>query len=103
MDKTHPAYWELFPTLDHIVPVACGGLDNQENLVTTSMLRNSAKANFSLEELGWSLHPVGDMQKWDGLMGWCLDFVQQNSPLASEPYIRRWCRAAQKFNKNDFL
>lgn len=38
---THPAFWELFPTIDHIVPVARGGLDVPENWVTTSQLRNS--------------------------------------------------------------
>ena len=101
MDKTHQAYWELFPTLDHIVPAACGGLDDESNLVTTSMLRNSAKANFSLKELDWSLHPAGDMRTWDGLVGWCLDFVQQNQQLASEAYIGRWCRVAQELHKKD--
>ena len=68
MNKTHPAYWELFPTLDHIVPVARGGPDHEDNLVSTSMLRNSAKANWTLEELGWSIHPPGDMNQWDGML-----------------------------------
>lgn len=39
MSETHPAYWELVPTVDHIVPVARGGADSEENWVTTSMLR----------------------------------------------------------------
>jgi hypothetical protein len=40
---THPAFWELYPTLDHLVPVARGGADDESNVVTTSMLRNSGE------------------------------------------------------------
>jgi len=94
MDKTHQAYWELFPTLDHVVPVARGGQNDEENLVSTSMLRNSAKGNSTLEELGWILHPPGDMTRWDGMMSWCLEFIGNNNELARDAYIGRWCRAA---------
>lgn len=44
MSRTHIAFWELFPTIDHQVPVARGGEDIESNWVSTSMLRNSAKA-----------------------------------------------------------
>ena len=30
MIETHQAYWELFPTLDHIVPIARGGADREQ-------------------------------------------------------------------------
>src|SRR5687767_2160048 len=40
MTATHLAFWELSPTVDHIVPIARGGIDSDENWVTTSMLRN---------------------------------------------------------------
>ena len=53
-DACHFAFWELFPTIDVIVPVSRGGLDREDNWVSTSMLLNAAKANFTLEELGWS-------------------------------------------------
>ena len=98
MDKTHPAYWELFPTLDHIVPVARGGLDEDDNLVSTSMLRNGAKANSTLEELGWILHPAGDLNIWDGMMSWCMEFVLNNNQLLEDRYIAKWCYAAQAIN-----
>lgn len=51
MSECHIVYWELFPTIDHIVPVARGGRNSEENWVSTSMLRNSAKFNGTLEEL----------------------------------------------------
>jgi hypothetical protein len=52
MDECHFAYYELFPVLDHIWPRARGGKNVCENIATTSTVRNSAKANFSLKELG---------------------------------------------------
>ena len=58
MESCHPAYWELAPTLDHVVPVARGGQDSIENWVTASMLSNARKANWTLDELGWTLLPT---------------------------------------------
>jgi len=49
MASAHQVYWELFPTIDHVIPVARDGADDVTNWVTTSMVRNSAKANFTLE------------------------------------------------------
>jgi len=94
MEETHQAYWELYPTLDHIVPVARGGEDHEDNIVSTSMLRNSTKANSTLEELGWSLHAPGDVKLWDGLLGWCTEFVENDERLLKDKYIGRWHRAA---------
>lgn len=75
MDETHLAFWELMPTIDHVIPVARGGVDAEENWVTTSMVRNSAKANWLLEELGWDLRPVPNDRSWEGLLGWFLRYV----------------------------
>lgn len=55
MKRSHFAFWELFPSIDHVVPVARGGADDETNWVTTSMLRNSAKSHWTLEELGRTL------------------------------------------------
>lgn len=35
MNECHLAYWELFPTIDHIVPIARGGVNEDSNLVCT--------------------------------------------------------------------
>jgi hypothetical protein len=45
MDRTHLAFWELFPTIDHVVPVACGGADDASNWVCTSMRTNQIKGH----------------------------------------------------------
>lgn len=93
MARTHFAYWELFPSLDHVVPVSRGGADGESNWVTTSMLRNSAKAHWTLDELGWSLCPPGDRREWDGLSGWFVDYVAAYPELRESPYVARWWRA----------
>lgn len=95
MSETHPAFWELSPTLDHVIPAAQGGPDLPENLVTTSMLRNSAKANWTLEDLGWSLYPAGSLADWNGLLSWFVDFVGANPGYLEDTYVRKWFNASK--------
>jgi HNH endonuclease len=90
MDACHFAFWELAPTIDHILPVSRGGADDESNWATTSMLGNSAKANFTLDELGWSLYPPGHMKDWDGLLGWFIDQANADRTVLDDPYLRRW-------------
>ncbi|MEE2031694.1 HNH endonuclease [Rhodococcus chondri] len=93
MTQSHFAFWELFPTIDHLVPVARGGADEEANWVSTSMLRNSAKAHWTLDELGWGLVERGDHTRWDGLAGWFLDYVRAHPELMDDKYLARWFRA----------
>jgi hypothetical protein len=95
MEFCHIAFWEYFPTIDHVVPVALGGRDEKQNWVSTSQIRNSAKSNWRLEDLGWSLLPAGDFNEWDGLMGWFMDFIKENSHHLANTYIKDWHKAAQ--------
>ncbi len=88
-DSCHFAYYELFPTIDHRTPVARGGLDQMDNWISTSMLRNAAKANFTVEELGWTLHPCGDIGAWDGLTGWFMQQARIRPDISSDPYLSR--------------
>lgn len=91
---THPAFWELGATVDHLVPVARGGADDPSNWVTTSMARNGAKQLYTLEELGWTLHPPGDPGEWDGLLGWFIGYTAERAELLASAYLRQWHRAA---------
>ncbi len=95
MSESHIVYWELYPTIDHIVPVARGGADDETNWVSTSMIRNSAKSNWTLEELGWQLLPPGDYTQWDGLMGWFLKYIEQDPTHLQNNYLKRWHSAAR--------
>jgi hypothetical protein len=90
MDECHVAYWELFPTIDHVVPIAIGGSDEPDNWTTCSMLTNSIKSNWSLSDLGWSFLPPGNLREWDGLMAWFLNYVEQDRSVLDDAYIKRW-------------
>jgi hypothetical protein len=81
MSDCHIAYWEYFPTYDHIVPIARGGKDIAENVVTTSQKNNSLKSNFLLEEIQWKLHKKGSLSDWDGMISWYLNYIARNESI----------------------
>ena len=95
MTKTHPAYWDFVPTIDHIIPIAKGGLDRPENRVTTSMKNNSIKSNYSLDEINWNLFPKGNCQEWDGLTQVFIELVENDVELCNDPYINRWYKVSK--------
>jgi len=94
MEVTHPAYWELTAMIDHLEPASRGGADDESNWVTTSMARNSAKGNWALDDLGWSLHPPGGMSDWDGLLGWFVDYTAAHPEALLDNSMRQWQLAA---------
>jgi hypothetical protein len=93
--ETHAAYWELYPTIDHVLPLARGGSDDDQNVVTTSMLRNSAKANWSVEELGWSVLPIPVPPSWDGLVAWFFEAYDRFDVVHEHPSTREWHKVAK--------
>lgn len=95
MSECHFGYWQLLPTVDHIIPIARGGADEESNWVCTSQLRNSAKSNWLLEELGWKLHEAGNLKEWDGLIQWFIDYVHENPSMLDDSYISTWHKAAK--------
>ena len=96
MSECHPAYWQLFPAIDHVVPVARGGADSESNWICTSQLRNSAKANWLLEELGWELKPPGNPDNWDGLTGWFVKYREEHPEMLEDRYIATWSVALDR-------
>ncbi|RFU60909.1 HNH endonuclease [Peribacillus glennii] len=99
VNECHPAYWDLSPTMDHIVPIVKGGENNSENLVSTSMLRNSAKSNFTLEELGWKLYEPGKFSEWDGMIHWFMEYVENHQELLTITIIKQWYMTVQMIYK----
>ena len=95
-DLTHPAFNALTATIDHVVPVTLGGADDPSNWVTTSMARNFAKNNVTLEEIGWELQPPGKLSDWDGLLGWFVDYCTANTSLLSHSAIKKWYGPAKR-------
>lgn len=93
--ECHLAYWHLLPTIDHIVPVSRGGIDDESNWACTSQLRNSVKANWLLEELGWKLRQPGKRQEWDGLLSWFMTYVKEHPQALEDGYMKSWYQAAR--------
>lgn len=90
MEECHNAYWEFIPTVDHIYPIALGGADSEENWATTSMLHNSIKNNWTLEQLQWKLYEAGNYEDWDGLTELFIALVNADLTLLKDAYIKKW-------------
>ncbi len=90
MTETHYVFWKLFPSLDHVVPISRGGVDEASNWATTSQLRNSAKSNWTLDELGWEMLDLECLDKWDGLSSHFILLAEGNPSFLDIPYIKRW-------------
>ena len=98
-DACHIAYWEWQPTIDHIIPVSLGGIDDSSNWVTTSMMNNLAKGNFTLEQLGWTLKEKGDVRQWDGLTKVFVQAAERDVALLDIPRINAYYRATKAMLK----
>ena len=102
MAETHMIYWQLYPTIDHLVPIAKGGYDSESNWITTSMIRNSAKANWTIEELGWKLYEKGSLEIWNGLVDYFIELTNKNPNYENDRYVREWKKGLLKaMNNND--
>lgn len=102
MTETHMSYWELTPTIDHIVPIALGGEDKELNMVTTSMLNNSIKSNWTLEQMRWRLCDKGTLNEWDGLTKLFVQLVEHDETLLIDQYIKKWYNLVKRVIDNRF-
>ncbi|MDO5557037.1 MAG: HNH endonuclease [Clostridia bacterium] len=99
-DECHIAYWDYQPTVDHIYPVSLGGKDSKENWATTSMVNNSAKSNFTLEQLNWTLKDKGDIKEWDGLSKDFIELVNKKPSLLKIKRINSYYTATKELLEN---
>lgn len=103
MSECHIAYWEFFPTYDHVIPIARGGKDNIENVVTTSQKNNSMKSNFLLEKTQWILQEKGSLSEWDGMISWYLKYIANHEQILDKiDKNRYWHKALLKCVKNGY-
>jgi hypothetical protein len=99
MSVGHMVYWDLYPTIDHVDPIAHGGVDDKTNWVSTSMLHNAIKDHWTLEELGWVKRPPGDLKVWDGMIHWYLETAAANLLMVATGSARSWYFAAKRILK----
>ena len=88
--STHQAFWDLFPSLDHIEPVSGGGKDVDSNWITTSMAMNIRKSNIPLSELGWQIYQRDTSCEWDGLVSWYLEWADENENAQNIRLNKGW-------------
>jgi len=101
MSDCHIVFWEYSPTYDHIIPIARGGKDVSENIVTTSMIMNSAKSNYLMEEIGFKLFEKGNLKNWNGLLSWYLQYIEKNGNILNDKYILNWHKSLMKCINDD--
>jgi hypothetical protein len=101
LSSTHPAYWQVYPSVDHVVPVERGGGEGPENLVSTSWLRHSAKSHWTLDELGWSIRPGGSLEDWDGLTGWFREATRAQPQWLQHEVVRQWAGWLERASSNE--
>lgn len=97
LDHTHPVYWTLIASPDHVIPAIRGGGSDEANLVTSCWRCNDIKRAWSLQELRWSLlDPVID-RDWDGLSSAFPDLCalrnREGQGLSERAYFKSWLRA----------
>ena len=54
------------------------------------MIRNSAKSNWTIEEMGWNLHEKGQLTHWDGLVQYFIDLTNKNPDYEQDKYVSSW-------------
>lgn len=86
--RCHWIYWRLWPTVDHVKPVAGGGHPTDEtNLVTTSQMINTAKSAWTGHEvpkqIRFEAKSVAEVQaqNWDGMFAWFVDYLERNPAI----------------------
>lgn len=89
----HIMYWDLFPTVDHIKPLALGGKDEPENWACTSIIINSIKSSSTLEDLSWPMYQI--REEWDGLFHDFMALVESRPKLLNSTKIKTWYDAGK--------
>ncbi len=64
------------------------------------MIRNSAKSNWTIEEIGWNLLDKGNLKDWDGLINIFLELCKRNPEFEQNKYVREWKTALLKAMKH---
>jgi hypothetical protein len=99
MSDCHISYWNLWPTYDHVIPIARGGLDVEDNIVATSMLNNAIKSNWTLQEINFNLYEPGNINEWNGMITWYKKYIKEKGKPELDFSFREWHKALEKYEK----
>lgn len=87
----HQAGWEIYASYEHVRPIAVGGTDDLQNLVTSSIDTNFEKGTQTWEPAVLA----GSLGEWDGLSGWFLQYTMLFG-CSWLPHGREWRSALEK-------
>ena len=93
-DETHQTHEMFNATVKKIIPNRPA---DEFNLATAAYKTKAAKANATLEDLGWkilSLEEIADL-RWNGMTGWFMNYVDEHRDLLNTSLIARWYKAVQ--------
>lgn len=96
LGQTHIAYYDLGTCANKLLPPTRGGVEDESNLVTTTMPYVMARGNATVEEAGLEIVPVGDAEEWDGLSRMFVDVVRQRPELKKLSFVRSWYPAVAR-------
>lgn len=96
IEVTHPAFWELYPTVDYKDATAHGGDDEMSNLITANVLTVVAKRASRLQDISrWKMMAPGNFEQWDGTIWWFVDYVARREDLLRNAHLMTWFHAAR--------
>ena len=107
--ECHWIYWRLWPTIEHLDPVARGGHnDDLDRLVTTSQMVNSARGPWAADEVPEKIRieridaVLARARRWDGTLRWFLKHADRwQSYLDQDATLRGWHQAAKAAVKTE--
>lgn len=56
---------------------------------------NAVKSDYTLNELGWTLHKGGSWADWDGLTEWFMKQAEVRSEVQQDGVLTSWLAAAE--------
>jgi hypothetical protein len=104
VSECHWIYWRLWPTVEHIVPVARAddGFDVNAtaNLLTASQMMNSARDVWAPDEVPAPMRfkriPAEDAiaKRWDGMTQWFVEYTTMHPGHLKDLQIHGWHKTA---------
>lgn len=85
---SHQVYWSHQPSIDHIVPVAQGGDNSPENLITTAAATNTGLGVGFASKVGLVLtDPIAN--DWNGCVDEFLTLLERFPELLMDAYVAK--------------
>lgn len=96
-EECHDIFWSKMPSIDHLNSIYSGWENNFSNWITTSMRRNLAKNNSTLEEIWWNLRNPWNLSEWDWHSKNFIEIYERfEDELKQNNYIRSWYSITKK-------